>query len=181
MMPLMNELHEDHQHIRSLLTLLRNKLGTVALGQPVNFKLMAEAVDYLCDYADRFHHRKETRVFEFLRRWYPESTAQVNRQLHEHVELEAATAQLRQTLGRIKSGDAVAEKDFPPHLERFMDKQLRHLTREEERLFPLIERTLTPDNWLHFQATAPELDRTGERQLAERYQALCEALIKDLH
>lgn len=181
MTPLMNALHEDHQHIRSLLTLLRNKLATLEQGRRPNWPLMAQVIDYLGEYAEDYHHRKESAVFAFLRTGYPQSRVQVERQLEEHDELEAITAALRVGLEEAREGDALQSKRFTQELSRFIDKQLGHLTREESLLFPLIERTLTPDDWLQFHADVPRpVDNDGEQRLALRYLELREALIEDL-
>lgn len=181
MTPLMNALHEDHQHMRSLLTLLRNKLATAALGRPGNFILMSQVIDYLREYAEHYHHPKEQSIFAFLRAGYPQTGEQVERQLHEHRELEALTVALRRSLEGMGEEDMAQRHLFNKRLSSFIDKQLSHLTREEKLLFPLIECTLTPDNWLQYHAQAPEaVDRAYEQRLAQRYLELREALIEDL-
>jgi hemerythrin-like domain-containing protein len=181
MTPLMNALHEDHQHIRSLLTLLRNKLATLAQGRPGDFVLLGQVIDYLSEYAEQCHHRKENGLFAFLQASYPDTRDQVERQFGEHRELEALTAALRRSLEGGADLDASQRQVFVKGLSSFIDKQLSHLILEEDQLFPLIECTLTPDNWLQFHAQVPEKgDRAYERHLAQRYLELREALIEDL-
>lgn len=177
MTQLMNELHQDHQQISVLLTILKNKLATLESGARPNFALMGEVVDYLSDYAGSCHHEREDVLYHYLLKHYPAHAQMVQQQLDEHREL----ARLTQEMGRATSAaimDApIALGEFARLLSRFIEKQQQHLSVEEHKLYPLAQRCLSPEDWSAITAQLPLPASTGHQR---RYRELTQALIDDL-
>ncbi|WP_210395407.1 hemerythrin domain-containing protein [Motiliproteus sediminis] len=181
MKQLMNALHQDHQQITVLLTILKNKLVTLQQGGKPNFALMAEVVDYLQDYAGSFHHEKEDHLYHYLRAHYPDTATVISQQFDEHRELAQLTHALARTIDAALMDAPVSLSDFSRQLSRFIDKQSHHLSQEENKVFPLIQRTLSRDEWHAVSQQLPQRDDPlASAGFEARYRHLAQALIEDL-
>ena len=181
MKQIISELHQDHQHISTLLTILKNKLATLELGGRPNFNLMSDLLDYLDDYADEYHHTREDLIFGFMRHHHPETDNLINQAEREHLELAQLTAALRDSVEQVLMDEPFSIPDFSNRLRRFISKQSQHLSFEEGRLLPLIDQLMTVSDWQKFSQQAPlQRDPDMEATRKERYQQLCSALIEDL-
>lgn len=175
------DLHQDHQHISAVLCILKNKLATLELSGRPNFNLMSDVLDYLDEYADGYHHAREDLVFGFVRTHYPEADNLVSQARREHLELSQLTAALRDSVEQVLMDQPFSIQNFSKRLKRFIDKQSQHLSFEEGRLLPLVDRLMTPADWRQFveQVQLP-LEPLVEAARKERYQRLYNALIEDL-
>ena len=178
---LMNELHQDHQHIATLLTILKNKLTTLRTGARPNFNLMAEVVDYLTDYADDYHHGKENLIYYYMQEHYPKKSHLIEQQMHEHEELRKITQRLRADVDQALMDMPLSLEEFSRQLESFIDRQGQHLSVEETKVFPVVEQCFSIDDWEKLGESLPNREDPlfGEaREL--RFKNLYEALIEDL-
>ncbi len=181
MAQMISELHQDHQHISALLTILKNKLALLELGDRPNFNLMAEVVDYLIDYADDYHHCKENIIYNYLQLHYPRHSHLFDQQKKEHEQLRELTLKLRASVDQALLDMPLPMEEFTHQLRSFIDAQCQHLNTEEGKIFPLVEQHLTADDWKQLQASVPAREnplQTSERE--QRYKNLYEALIDDL-
>lgn len=181
MSALLNHLHQDHQHIRVLLTILKNKLVTLDIGAKPNFSLLGEVVDYLQDYGDQYHHVIEDQIYQCLFRNHPESKLLVDDQYQQHKALRELTGTLRQSIDSVMVDEPLPLEQFSLLLRRFVDKQADHLECEERKMFPLIEQQLTASDWRELEETLPaRVDPLFGESLDRRYAQLYEELIEDL-
>lgn len=181
MKEIMTGLYQDHQHIGRLLTILQNKLATMELGSQPNFHLMSEVLDYLEDYGDGYHHSREDLLFGYIRNHHHECDALVNQANNEHKELARLTRSLRESVDQALLDAPFLMKDFCKRMSRFIDAQRRHLSFEEQRLFPLIEQYMSLEDWQEFSAKAPyRHDPLEDEARSQDYQELANALIEDL-
>ncbi|RDE24483.1 hypothetical protein DV711_02525 [Motiliproteus coralliicola] len=181
MKEIMTGLYQDHQHIGRLLTILQNKLATLELGSRPNFQLMSDVLDYLEDYGDGYHHPREDLLFGYIRHHHHECESLVNQADNEHQELARLTRALRESVDQVLLDAPFSLQDFCKRLARYIDTQRRHLSFEEQRLFPLIEQYMTMDNWQDFSEKAPyRHDPLEAENRSQNYQQLANALIEDL-
>ena len=181
MKQIMTELHQDHQRIGMLLTILKNKLATLQDGARPNFNLMSEVLDYLEEYADDYHHVREDLLFSFISPRHHECETLVNQAHNEHRELARLTQALRESVEQVLLDMPFLLPDFCKRLSRYIEKQTQHLCFEEKRLFPLIEQLMTIDEWRQFAEQAPQRpDPLVSEARKHRYQRLSSALIDDL-
>ena len=181
MKQIMNDLHQDHQHISALLTILKNKLATLEDGGRPNFGLMLEVLDYLDDYADGYHHAREDLLFSFMHRYHQECDGLIQQANNEHQQLADLTRNLRDAVEQVQSDTVVPLRDFIKRLRRYIEYQGHHLSFEEGKLFPLIEQLMTLEDWHQFAKQAPQRpDPLNEADRDKRYQQLYDALIDDL-
>ncbi|MEH6650951.1 MAG: hemerythrin domain-containing protein [Motiliproteus sp.] len=181
MKQILSELMRDHRHISAVLTILKNKLAMLEdRGRP-DFNLMSEVIDYLEDYADGYHHVREDLIFGYMRDHYQQCESLVDQAAKEHQQLAQLTQTLRESVDQVLIDAPFLMEDFTALLHRFIDKQAQHLAFEENKLFPLIAKQMTEQDWQQFSRVAPvRQDPLASSQRDERYRQLYNALIDDL-
>jgi len=114
---------------------------------------------YLDTFAGRVHHPREDQyLFAILRERNDEAKALIARLEEDHAGGEEALRRLAQSLNRYEEG---GEKEFPAferQVANFVDGYRNHMRKEEDELFPLAERILTPLDWIMIDEAFSEQD-----------------------
>ncbi len=135
---------DEHKLILRMLAILERNALRTARGEYGNYRCYLDAVDFIRNYADRFHHAKEEDIlFEALvAHGMPRANSPVAAMLMEHDQgrayvramEEAATAALAGTPGQ----DAAIAENALGYLELLKE----HISKEDGILYPLAERLL---------------------------------------
>ncbi|CZF79135.1 hemerythrin domain-containing protein [Grimontia marina] len=174
---LVASIHRDHRNISRLLKLLSKKLTAIQQERPVNYSLIKDTVSYLQEYAEKYHHPKEDLIYHYYLQHYPDSEG-VARLDDEHEALAGLTAEFADTVDMILM-DAVIPLDlFADKLNRFVGCQKEHLDLEEKTILPVLEQTLTTEDWEYLQTQWEEedIDPLFGEQVADRFKELSAAL-----
>jgi hemerythrin-like domain-containing protein len=176
--PVMQRLHDDHRNFRLILDLLRSEvdqLDGVAEGRR-NLSLIADIMQYMVHYADRFHHPLEDQIYGLLARHdRSDSIATLERQ---HVALEKAGQDLQQRAHL----DISAEHGwthYAAELREYSETLMRHKDLEEITVFPLAKVLLDSRDFDGIQSRFAWLDDpVFGGGLAEGYKVLGECLLR---
>ena len=135
---------DEHQLILRMLAILERNALRTARGEYANYGFYLDAVDFIRNYADRFHHAKEEDIlFEALvANGMPRANSPVAAMLMEHDQgrafvkamEEAATAALAGRPGQ----DALIAENALGYLELLRE----HISKEDGILYPLAERLI---------------------------------------
>ncbi len=135
---------DEHQLILRMLAVLEHNALRTAQREYANYGFYLDAVDFIRNYADRFHHAKEEDIlFEALvANGMPKANSPVAAMLMEHDQgrafvramEEAATAALAGTPGQ----DAIIAENALGYLELLKE----HIGKEDGILYPLAERLI---------------------------------------
>ncbi len=181
-MTVLNELHQDHVNLHKLLAVLANKLAKLRRGETPNFMLLADAVDYIGNYADRYHHPREDEMYHYFHQIlnHPDVTQAIERCMDDHQALKKYGDELIEAVNCILNDAVVPMDAFATKLEAFLEHQVAHLNLEETMLFPLLEANVTQEQWAALEGKLPKIDDPlfGEQQ-KERYLTLYAELLKD--
>jgi hemerythrin-like domain-containing protein len=137
---------DEHKLIIRMLAVLEWNARLTALGEYENYRFYLDAVDFIRNYADRFHHAKEEDVlFEALvANGMPRANSPVAAMLMEHDHGRAFVRALEQAANDALAGkpgqDAVIAENALGYLELLRE----HIGKEDGILYPLAER-LIPD------------------------------------
>jgi hemerythrin-like domain-containing protein len=142
MHPVVHRLHRDHEHLDRVIDLLESHLDAFHDGEPIDYELVAEVLEYLADYADCVHHRLEDHLFEALKERQDEIGAIVRQVMHQHPHLSARTRQFQHTAEGVVHDAVVTREEFEQQARAFIGLQREHLRLEEERLLPQLEALL---------------------------------------
>jgi hemerythrin-like domain-containing protein len=135
---------DEHQLILRMLAVLERNALCTARGEYANYGFSLDAVDFIRNYADRFHHAKEEDIlFEALvANGMPKANSPVAAMLMEHDQgrafvramEEAAVAALAGTPGQ----DPIIAENALGYLELLKE----HIGKEDGILYPLAERLI---------------------------------------
>jgi len=168
-------IREEH---RALSAMLRSILVVLAQhrrsGTLPDFTVLRAMLFYVDEFPEKRHHRKESELF------FPKLRARtpMSRDLLDHLDGDHGRGERRvrdlehELLGFEMLGEP-RRVAFEQAAERYVDFYLAHMALEEQQVFPLAERVLTPQDWAELdEAFAANRDPlTGHEPEAE-YQAL---------
>lgn len=134
----------EHRLILRMITLLDRNAPKTADGTYCNWQFYLEGVDFIRNFADRFHHAKEEDVlFEALvKNGMPRENSPIAAMLMEHGQGRAfvaamETAALEALNGQTGRGRIVADNALA-----YASLLREHIAKEDEILYPLAERVM---------------------------------------
>jgi hemerythrin-like domain-containing protein len=177
---IMTQLHQDHINLSRLLTVLKNKLVELKEGERPDYHLIQDVIHYIVDYADTYHHPMEDVLYQYTIKHYPEHQETLNEIEQEHATIRGESNAFQEQVENILLDAIVPMGQFIEQLDQFVTQQFAHLNREEGRIFPLLEKTLSDDDWASVKA---HLDHRDDplfgNEVAEEYKRLYQALIEE--
>ena len=151
---LMKGLQREHKGHKQLLTLLEGKLERLKQNIPLDFNLLNDAVNYIENYAGRYHHPKEDIIYHYMVDNQLDPHKDFAKIIEEHTKLEQISSQLLTSLQGILLDAITSTSRFILELEEFIQVHKQHLHKEDTVIFPQIEQNLTGDDW---QKILPQL------------------------
>lgn len=150
--PPMKRLVEEHVLIKRWIALIPRVIEDLDVNSEEDLRVIREGIDFIRSYADRFHHAKEE---DILFRYFDENSDLLKAMLEEH------------RLGRehVKALiEAVDRKDkvkIIEHLLAYRDLLIQHITREDEILYPWMDRNLSLGQVEELLSKFHEVDEVG--------------------
>lgn len=165
--PPLLELVNEHRLILRVITLIPRVVAELDDGLDAPRKqTVREMADFVRNYADRFHHAKEEEVlFKFF-----DSDSSILRAMHQEHEL--GRGHIRATLEAVERGDAAVVRD---RLRAYGMLLTEHIRKEDEILYPWMDRELTDTQVGHMYAAFREVDKQFGPQPAQ-YRAWVERM-----
>jgi hemerythrin-like domain-containing protein len=160
------ELSDEHQNILKVIGALVQECDAIDGGKEVDREFFSKAVDFIRNYADKFHHAKEEDIlFKELDRPGVEMHCDPRQQmLHEH------------DLGRsfvkgIENGVSQAKKEQVVENARGYARLLQeHIYKEDNILYPMAENALGEERSEemagHFRAVNEDFAEANEKHLS---------------
>ena len=177
---IMAQLHQDHIHLSRLLKMLERHVKVLLHDGDPDLNMMIDVVDYIRNYSDLFHHPKEDIVYEIFKKRTKEGSDIVDNLLNDHQHIPMVTLEFQQILYSASNGSLIIKRDeLSKKITHFIDIQRTHLNTEEEKLFPLINKTLKDSDWAEIEAAVQEKsDPLFGKKVEESYESL-DQTIKD--
>ena len=128
-------------------------------GAQPDFRLLHAMFDYIVEYPDRWHHPKESDyVFKAVRERNPDARELLDELEEEHKEGDRLIEDLKGKLIRLERGGGDTRVLFVDAVERYAEFQWEHIRKEEDRLMPIAEKSLTAEDWRRIAAAFREND-----------------------
>ncbi len=180
-MSILAELHNDHINLDRLLDILRAKVGKLRAGTRPNFRLLADAVDYVSDYADRHHHPIEDQMFAYFQGRDSGLDRLMEECASQHRRLHAASHELSDAIDSILNDTPMPMETFVDRLEAYIGEQKGHLDYEETKIFPALDSIAGAGDWDELDKLLPKNDDPlfGENR-SEQYLELYRELVQDM-
>lgn len=132
--PPIRELVEEHTHIKKVIAALEKTAALPGAGLPGSREVVLRSLDFIRDYADRFHHAKEEDLLFGL---FPSQSEIIQAMLREH---ETGRGHVRAARAAIESGNAEEAK---ARLLAYAELLTDHIRKEDDILYPWMDRELT--------------------------------------
>jgi len=169
------QLHLDHYHISRLLQCLQRNIETYETEDAwaEHLSLILESLDYIKVYPEHWHHPVEDKIFAYIAKNYPQHAETVAALHSEHKALEALTKELNSLFEAI-ANDTVVPRDRLSRLTRnFLSRQISHIDRENEMVYPLMSNCLNAADWKTLES---EIDEARDPLFGDRLQSEYRAL-----
>ena len=152
---------DEHTVIKRLLAQLPRLTESMDLASPTSKTLIASVLDFIRTFADAYHHAKEEKI---LFGYFDEKSDIISSFLTEHVSGRAFVKTAAQALD---TGDTAAVKE---NLFAYAALLTEHIKKEDEILYPWMNRTLTDSQIGRLFAQCAEVDRQF-REIAAKHRA----------
>ena len=138
---------DEHRLILRMLTVLERNARLTKEGEYSDYRFYLGAVDFIRNYADRFHHAKEEDVlFEALvANGMPRQNSPVAAMLLEHEQGRAFVRAMEEAAQAALRGEPGQDGVIAANALGYLELLREHIAKEDEILYPLAER-LIPDS-----------------------------------
>lgn len=159
-------LEEEHRVIERMLNALARLSVQLGEGKTPPDWVLTDASDFISDFADGCHHAKEEhRMFPMLETaGMPVGEGPIPVMLMEHEQGREWNRRLRAAGERLASGDESARQDVIEAIAAYIGLLRAHIKKEDNALFPMADRILTPPQQDALLEEFEQLEReeTGE-------------------
>lgn len=175
----MQQLHDDHSNFRRLLALMLSELDDSGGGIP-DFDVLREAMRYMVNYSDRFHHPLEDLIFARL----AEKDAGIKETLEdlesEHESLPELGRELFEMLSADPEQATMTWQAIDGMARDYIELMSEHKDLEEEKVFPMAKALITDAEFDSFREEIEwREDPLFGPALADGYRTIYQRLIGD--
>ncbi len=163
--PPMKKLVEEHVLIKKWIAMVPGVLERLNIESAEDRKLILEGIHFIRNYADRFHHAKEE---EILFRYFDENMDILKVMCEDHVKARGHVKAVEEAVNR-RDGKAIQE-----HLSAYRDLLMEHIKKEDEILYPWMDRNLSTRQVGELYSKFTEADGLMDPLLLQR----CEGFVK---
>lgn len=134
----------EHKLILRMIALLERNAGRTATGSYNNWQFYLDGVNFIRNYADRFHHAKEEDVlFEALiKNGMPRENSPIAAMLMEHDQGRAYVRAMETAAADALTGKNVDIVTLSENALAYVELLREHISKEDEILYPLAERVM---------------------------------------
>ena len=173
MSQVISALHRDHVNITKLIELLESEILAIEVGKTPDYPLLQDIMRYMTQYPDRFHHPKETVVFEQLVKRDPGSRTDVDKLVKEHLSIGLAGQKFDKLLRTTVVDSVGVREQLGTSGFAYIRALRKHMLTEETKLFPLAMAVLTKKDWQLIDEEVNAIDDPlFGTTITERYQQL---------
>ena len=137
-------LKDEHQLILRMLALLEKNAKRTEEGSFTDYRFYLDGVDFIRNYADRFHHAKEEDVlFEaMIENGMPRANSPIAAMLMDHDQGRAFVRGMEEAAKRALNGEAGQNAAIVENARGYLELLREHISKEDEILYPLAERVI---------------------------------------
>ncbi len=170
---------DEHKLILRMIALVEQNTELLEQGRFRNWQFYLDAVDFIRNYADRFHHAKEEDVLfaELIKNGMPEKQSPIEAMHMEHDQGRVHVRAMEEAAQKALDGETGQAAIIAEHAKGYAALLRGHIEKEDDILYPLAERLLPEDvrarmllAYGQAEAKTPELEEKYVR-MVESYEA----------
>jgi len=159
--PPVKKLVEEHVLIKRLLALIPAVVEYTENSHELDKDLILRCVDFIRNYADKFHHMKEE---DILFKYVDEQAEIIQIMYKDH---DTGRNHVRQVVEGAESGN---KKQIKEHLLAYQDLLTQHIKKEDEILYPWIDRQLSDTEVGEMFQKFNEVNASVGEELPKKYE-----------
>jgi hemerythrin-like domain-containing protein len=138
---------DEHKLILRMIALVEHNTTLLEAGKFRNWQFYLDAVDFIRNYADRFHHAKEEDVLftELVKNGMPEKQSPIEAMHMEHDQGRAHVQAMEEAARKALDGEPGQAAIIAEHAKGYAALLRGHIEKENDILYPLAERILPED------------------------------------
>jgi hemerythrin-like domain-containing protein len=174
-------IQDEHRTIAAILHGMEFLVREIrARRKKIDPRVFHAMIYYLDTYSDRMHHPKEDQyLFGVLRQRSSEAGALIAALEREHAGGAEALRRLAQSVIRYEEGGDREFPGFEREVGNFVEGYRDHMRKEEQQLFPLARKVLTPLDWVMIdEAFKENRDPLAAERETKDYEKLIERIIE---
>jgi hemerythrin-like domain-containing protein len=170
---------EEHKLILRMVALVDENVGHLEAGRSVDWRFFLDAVDFIRNYADRFHHAKEEDVLftALVAHGMPAKSSPIEAMHLAHDQGRAFVRGMEGAAQRALAGESGQEATVIENARGYIALIRDHIDKEDNILYKLAERVLPAEvrpamaaAYAAAEAKTPELE-AKYRRMVEGWEA----------
>ena len=139
-------LKAEHRVIERVLAVLNRASDKLARNEPVDAAVFTQSVDFIRNFADRYHHAKEEDSLyrRMGERGFPMDSGPIAVMLAEHEEGRRYVRGLADAAERYGRGDQAAMDEIVHNARGYADLLAQHIQKEDNILYEIADSRLSP-------------------------------------
>ena len=135
---------DEHKLILRMIALVEKNTELLEQGKFRNWQFYLDAVDFIRNYADRFHHAKEEDVLfvELIKNGMPEKQSPIEAMHMEHDQGRAHVRAIEDAAQKALDGETGQAAIIAENAKGYAALLRGHIEKEDDILYPLAERVL---------------------------------------
>lgn len=158
-------MNEEHKNILRMLKVIRKISFNIMKNQKINYEELENIVDFIKNYADNYHHRKEE---DILFNRMTENLGNLGEKLIKHGMLvehdygRLYVSNLCQAIEKVKNGDEEAKLDIIANAISYTHLLERHIDKEDRVVYTFAERNLSREILDEINMNSLEFENSNE-------------------
>jgi len=167
---------DEHQLILRMIALVERNTALMEEGKFRNWQFFLDAVDFIRNYADRFHHAKEEEVLfvALVKNGMPEKQSPIEAMHMEHEQGRAFVRGMEEAAQKALDGVSGQIPIIGENANGYAELLRGHIDKEDNILYPLAERVL-PEDVRPEMLTAYQSAEDKTPELENKYREMVEA------
>jgi hemerythrin-like domain-containing protein len=172
---------DEHRLILLMIALLERNAARTAAGAYANWQFYLDGVDFIRNYADRFHHAKEEDVlFEaMVKNGMPRENSPVAAMLMEHDQGRTYVRSMEAAVREAMEGLPGREQAISENALAYAALLREHISKEDTILYPLAERVIPEAMREEIVRGYQRAELKADDDFSKRYLKLVEAYEKE--
>ncbi len=174
-----NILSAEHRVIEVVLSVLENIAGAAVTDGKLDGESAGEAIDFIRNFADSFHHMKEEDILftAMAERGIPAEGGPIGVMLAEHDQGRGYVKGMIEQTEAATAGDSEAVEAFARNARHFVGLLRDHIQKEDNILYPMAPNVLSGEDQenMLIAFAAKETEQLGEGT-REKYMAVAKRL-----
>lgn len=171
------KLEAEHQNILKGISLLQEGADRLEKGDKVSADFFRKLIDFIRNYADKYHHAKEEDILfvEMEKAGFPTSGGPVGVMLFEHDQGRGFVSRMADAVEKYDSGESSALSTIVENAHGYIYLLRQHIEKEDKVLYPMAANALGDTG---VEAMQGDFDRVEKEKTGteERYTGLLKEL-----